>query len=124
MFGLIPLLIGWGVPAKYAKIVAIVGAVVLALVFLFGLKACYDHSIIANHDAKTEASAAKADRKADTKASEQRDKDIARQNQEADQLMKVQQNAKTENDRRLAFHRCLSLQQRARANGLKPPTCV
>ncbi|MFL6728070.1 MAG: hypothetical protein ACJ8FS_16380 [Sphingomicrobium sp.] len=109
---------------KFAK-PAIFGALgLLILLALWGGKCVYDHSIIAAHDAKIEASQAKADRKADNNLATHATADTARQNQEADQLTKVQQNAKTEHDRRIAFHKCLGLQQRARANGLQPPTCV
>lgn len=109
-----------GVP----KFVVWGGLVIIAIGLFFGAKALYDHSIISAHDTKIEASAAKADRAADQKAAVQKEHDIVRQNQEADELIKVQQNAKTDQDRRLAFHRCLSLQQRARENGLQPPRCV
>ena len=110
----------------YAWAILIVGAVLL----LWGAKAMYDHSVIANHDAKTEASAAKADRAADQKAAVQEQKDNQRRDFETDQLMKAIDNAPKDPavpdalEQRRAFYRCLRLQQDARANGLKPPTCV
>lgn len=124
MIAMLAGLLGPVVGLKLARAAAWVVIVLGVIALFFGAKALYDHSIISNHDAKIEASAAKDDRKADQKAADQGAKDLARQNQEADELIKVQENAKSETDRRLAFHRCLSLQQRARANGLKPPRCV
>jgi hypothetical protein len=101
------------------------------IILLIGaVAACYDHSIVSNHDAKIEASAAKADRKADQKSAEQAKIDEARSTQEANQLIEAMDNAPKDPkvddavERRIAFHKCLGLQQRARANGLKPPTCV
>jgi chorismate mutase len=117
----------WSLPAKIG---AAVGAVALLIGLFFGAKALYDHSIIKAHDAGIEASAAKADRAADTKAADQRVIDITRETQEEDQLKKAVDHAvkdpKIPDDveRNLAFHRCLRLQQAARANGLKPPACV
>jgi hypothetical protein len=109
---------------KFAKVAGYVLTILAVIGLFFGAKAIYDHNVISHYRDKVDASAGKADRKADQKAADQKDKDIARQNQEADELIKVQQNAKTETDRRIAFHRCLSLQQRARDNGLVPPSCV
>lgn len=124
---MIGMLIGLIAPTfgeKAARPIAWLIIIAAAVALFFGLKACYDQSIVTKHDAKIEASAAKADRAADQKAAEQKEHDLARQNEEADQLIKVQANAKTEADRRLAFHRCLRLQQRARENGLVTPRCV
>lgn len=127
---LVSLIVGWGVPPKAAKVVLLAALVGLVIALFFGAKAIYDHSIIANHDAKIEASAAKADRKADQKAADQKTIDEQRTAQEADQLQKAVDNAAHDPkvadavEQRHAFYRCLSLQQRARANSLKPPVCV
>ncbi len=119
-----------GASPKNARAYSWALVIVAAVLLLWGAKALYDHSIIANHDNAIEASAAKADRKADEKAANQRVADDARRAQEQDQLVEAIKNAPKDpaidddRERALAFHRCLSLQQRARANGLKPPTCV
>jgi hypothetical protein len=130
MTWLIGLFLARGASPKNARAYAW-GIVIIAVILLaLGLKACYDHSIIANHDTAVEASAAKADRKADQTAVVQEAKDNQRRDQETDQLMKAIQNAPKDpaipddRERALAFHRCLRLQQEARQNGLQPPRCV
>jgi len=121
---LIAMVIGWGVPAKFAKpFLAIMGVALLAILF-FGGKALYDHSVIAKHDAKVEASQAKADRKADNKAAEQRDKDNVRRTAETQELKDVQAHYSDPATRKREFYRCIRLQQAARANGSQPPACV
>lgn len=121
---LVAMVIGWGVPEKFAKpFIAIMGVAMLAILF-FGGKALYDHSVIAKHDAKVEASQAKADRKADNKASEQRDIDNARRSAETQELNDVVKANPDPVERKRAFYRCIRLQQSARANGSKPPSCV
>lgn len=130
---MISLLIGFFAPRlgeKYAKIAAYAVIVVLAVGLFFGAKKLYDLSVVRNHDAKIEASQAKADRAADQKAAVQKENDLNRQQYEQDQLTQAMDHAPHDpkiNDaaeRRIAFHKCLSLQQRARANGLQPPACV
>lgn len=119
-----------GASPKNARAYAWGVVLLAAALLLWGAKALYDHSIVSAHDAKIEASAAKADRKADQKAAEQAAKDAQRLDYETDQLIKAVDNApKDPNvsddlERRLAYHRCLRLQQAARANSLKPPRCV
>ncbi len=112
-----------GVPAKFARPLAIVGLILLIIIALGVGKCTYDRSVIAKHDAKIEAATAKADRKADAAAAVTRRADDARITQEATQLEKVQANAPTDADRRLARHRCLRLQQSARAQGKPSPVC-
>ena len=109
---------------KFAKAAAFGSIAILILLALWGGKCAYDHGVISNYQNKVDASAAKADRKADDKAAQQKFNDVERQNEEADQLIKVQANAKNATERNLAFHRCLRLQQRARDNGLVTPKCV
>lgn len=116
---------------KFAKPAGYVLTALLAIAIFFGAKALYDHKIISNHDAKIDASAAKADRAADQNAAATETTNVARQNYEADQLTRAADDAPKNNPgvdpataRRIAFHKCLGLQQRARANGLQPPRCV
>jgi uncharacterized protein HemX len=117
------LALGLGVPQRFAKAAGILGAVML-LIALLGLGKCaYDRSIIKAHTARQEASNARADRKADTRAAETRRSDDARLAQEQQQLERAQANAQNDTDRRLARHRCLRLQQAARAAGREPPAC-
>lgn len=120
---LIPLVLKLGIPAKFAKPLIYGVLAILAVAAFFGAKAIYDHGVITKHDAKVEAATAKADLKANDHASEQRRADDSRITQEADQLKKVQTNAKTDHDRSLARFRCIRLQQSARAANREPPRC-
>jgi hypothetical protein len=108
---------------KFAKplIYGVLG--LLILLALWGGKCAYDKSVITKHDAKVEAATAKADLKANDHAAEQRRADDARLTQESQQLKEAQNGATTDLDRRLAFQRCLRLQQGARRDGKQPPSC-
>ena len=120
---IIAMLIGWGVPAKLAKPLLIgVGALLLCLAIFAAVK-IHDHGVIATHDAKQEAATAKADRQADTTAAVQRRADDTRLTQETQELQRSTTNAQTDVDRRLAFQRCLRLQQAARASHSVVPAC-
>lgn len=123
MMGLIALALKFGVPPKFAKAAVIAALFALVIAFFALGKCAYDKSIISRHEVKQEAATAKADRKADTHAAEQRRADDSRLTQEADQLKKVQDNAKTDTDRRLARHRCIRLQQAARRDSKLAPAC-
>jgi len=120
---LIPFVLKLGIPARFAKI-AIIGTLIVLAVALLGIGKCaYDKSIINAHEAKQEAATAKADRKADAKAAEQRRADDTRISQERQELEKVVSHAPTDLDRRLAFQRCLRLQQAARSSHRVAPSC-
>lgn len=116
-------LIARGLPEKAAKPLIFAGLAIAILVLSLGLKCAYDRSVIRNHTNAQEAATAKADRKADATAADQRRVDDARLSQETQQLEKAQTNATTDTDRRLAKHRCLRAQQEARRLGKQPPTC-
>lgn len=108
---------------RMARIIAMAGLFLVILAVLYGAKCSYDRKLIGAHDAKQTAATAVADRKADTKAADQRRVDDARVTQETAQLEKVQANAPTDTARRLARHRCLRAQQSARASGKPSPIC-
>ena len=122
--------------AKIAKALGIPslgvwGGLIAILIIALPLAKCaYDKSIIDTHDTEIDLNAAIEDRKADQAATERAVADERRRQFEADQLEKATANAAKDpnipddRERALAFHRCLSLQQRARENGLKPPDCV
>lgn len=61
---LVGILIGWGVPAKFAKPLLYVGGAVLILLALWGAKCAYDNRVIANHEQKLEQRAKPATDKA------------------------------------------------------------
>jgi hypothetical protein len=121
-------LIGWliakGVSQRFARPLAFLLLAIAAAAAMGGAKCAYDAAVISRHEAKQEAATAKADRKADGKAAAQRQDDDRRLTQEEQQLEEVQKHAPTDLDRRLAFHRCLRLQQSARAEGREPPACA
>lgn len=120
---LIRLFTGLGVPAKAAKpVLAVIGALLL-LGVLWGGKCAYDAHVISTHEAKQDAANAKADRQADAKAAEQRRVDDARITNEATELQRSTEHAQTDLDRRLAFQRCLRMQQAARASNSVVPSC-
>ena len=122
---LIARLVTLGIPAKFAKYALFGGLALLVLILLGTAKCSYDKGVIRKHDAATTAAIAQADQKANDAAAIQRTNDAARVTQETDQLDKVQSNVQQDpQSRRVAFYRCLSLQQRARQGGLVAPTCV
>ena len=130
MIGWIVGLIAPTVGEKAAKPVAYALLAIGVILLLWGGKCAYDASVVNNYKTKVEASAAKADRKADQKAADQAATDLARRQYETDQLTEAMRNAPKDptvpddRERALAFHKCLGLQQRARDNGLEPPRCV
>jgi hypothetical protein len=84
----------------------------------------HDHRVIAAHEAKQDAANAKADRKADAKAAEQRRVDDTRVTTETQEINNAVSEAKrTGADPRAAYYKCVRLQQRARAAKLVVPTC-
>lgn len=117
------LALGLGISPRAAKF-GLIAALVVAAILGLGIGKCsYDRSVVKNANAGQEAATAKADRRADTKAAEQRRADDGRLAQETRQLERAQSNAKTDVERRLARHRCLRAQQAARAGGREPPAC-
>lgn len=103
-----------------------IGALVALLVLGLGIAKCsYDRSIISAHDAKQVAATAKADRKADAKAADERRTDDTRLSAETQALNQVETAHATDDPRtrRIARQRCLRDQQAARASGGEPPTC-
>lgn len=118
-------LLGKSVTDKVAKLIGI-GALVLGLAVLAGIAvAIHDHRVIQNHDLKQAASNAVADRKADTKAADQRRDDDSRLSTEEAQLKGTNDATKSQTpaERRLARQRCIRLQQAARASGSVAPAC-
>jgi hypothetical protein len=121
---LIALALKLGVPARFAK-AAIIAALFILALGLLGLGKCaYDKSIINTHEAKQEAATAKADRKADTKAAEQRRADDARLTTETQQIKEAVNEAGNDpTARRAAYYDCVRKQQAARHSGKPPADC-
>lgn len=121
---LIGLALKAGIPDRFAKVAVFIAGALLLVGLLGGAKCAYDSRIIERHDDKRAVKVERADRKADASAAVQRQLDDRRIAQEAAQLEKVQANAPTDLDRRLAKHRCLRSQQAARRDGKQPPACA
>ncbi len=120
LLGLVPSFI----PAQFRK-AAVFIALALALLAILGVGKCaYDRSIIKAHDAKREAVIAKADRKADAKAAEQRRVDDARITTDTQEIKEIISEARSQGvDPRAAYYRCIGLQQAARASNQPSPNC-
>lgn len=123
MSALIAIALRLGVPQRFAKAAVIAALAVLAIAALAVLKSCYDASVVRQHEAERRAAAAQADREADRRSATQRRTDDARLAQEAEALRRTYEDATNDADRRLARHRCIRLQQAARASGRQPPAC-
>lgn len=124
MGSLIAFLISKGVSTRFARPLAY-AVLILGLVAFLALGKCaYDRSVIKRHTAQQEAAVAKADRKADAKAAEQRRVDDARLTTESQEIRETINDAKqTGADPRAAYYRCLGLQQAARRDHKSPAKC-
>jgi Tfp pilus assembly protein PilE len=113
-----------GIPPQFRK-AALIGTAIVLLIVLFGVAKCsYDRSVIKAHDAKQEAVTAKADRKADNHAAEQRRADDARSTTEAQQIKEAVNEARRNGaDPRAAYYDCVRKQQSARKSGKPSPGC-
>lgn len=124
------LFINRGMSPKNARALAWVGLIIAGLLLLWGMKAAYDAAVVDDYRTEVNLDASRKDHKADIKAAERAAADARRLDFEIDQLEKAVTNAPQDpnvaddTERRLAYHRCLRLQQTARANGSEPPRCV
>ena len=124
MTWMIARLIGLGVPARLAKPLLAVVGLVLVIGALWALRACDKRNIIADYTAGSEAKNAKADRKADAKAADERRADDARAVTESQEIKEAINEARqTGADPRAAYYACLVRLQAARRDGLPPPSC-
>jgi len=125
LLGTIGGVVGLNPLGKAAKIVGGLFAAFALVGTFLAAKALYDHRVISNHDAKQVAATAKADRKADAKAADERRVDDSRLGAEATALEQVEVSHATDDarTRRIARQQCLRAQQAARASGSQPPAC-
>jgi hypothetical protein len=121
---IIATLIGWGVPARFAKpLLYGVGAVLLCLV-IWGAVKIHDHRVIATHEAQQEAATAKADRQADTTAAVQRRADDATLTNETTAIKEAVNEAGPDPAaRRSAYYDCVRKQQAARRDSKLSASC-
>lgn len=124
MTWLISLALKLGIPDRFAKL-AVIAALLFGTLTILGIAKCsYDRNIVEKHDAKQEAATAKADRKADTKAAEQRRVDDSRSTAESTQIKEAIDEARhTGGDVRAAYYECVRKQQTARREHKPSPDC-
>lgn len=116
---------GLGIPSQFRKAFVIGMGVLLLLLAIFAAVKIHDHRVIKQHQAAQDAANAKADRKADARAADQRRQDDARTTAEAQEINNaVSQAKRTGGDARAAYYKCVELQQRARAAKRVVPSCV
>jgi hypothetical protein len=124
---MLSLLIGFLAPTvgeKWAKPAAFGLLGLVLLLAMWGGTCAYNHHVIAQHEAKVEAKTAKADRKADNNAADQRRTDDARSTTEATEIKEAVNEAGNDPAaRRAAYYRCVQLQQSARSNRKPSPDC-
>jgi hypothetical protein len=121
---LLKLAAGIGIPEPFRKAAVIGVGVLLLIITIFAAVKIHDHRVVAAHEAKQDAANAKADRKADTKAAEQRRVDDSRLTNETAEVNHAVE--KAGNDpvaRRNAYYACVRAQQSARAKHQQPPVC-
>lgn len=118
LFSLVPAFI----PPQFRKAFAFVALGLAVLAILGAAKCAYDRSVIKAHDAKREAQIAKADRKADAKAAEQRRADdalIVKESQEIKDAITAETDPAS---KRAAYYRCVQILQQARRDK-RAPSC-
>lgn len=109
---------------RFAKAAVIGSGVVLLLLAIFAAVKLHDHRVIREHQAQQEAANAKADRKADANAADQRRADDARSAHESTQIKEaVNEARRTGADARAAYYSCVRAQQAARHAGQPSPAC-
>lgn len=123
MGSIIELLLGWGVPAKFARPLAYAG-LIIALVSMFGVAKCsYDASIIKAHDQKIEAETQKKITAASGNAADQRAKDaILNSKQESEAHNAISSAPETPPSPAAVRLNCLRL-QRAGKDTSRYPAC-
>jgi hypothetical protein len=101
------------------------GALILfAALSLWGLKPCYDSSVIENARQADNAEALRLKARADEKAAQTRGRDQARAQTEAEQLKEtVDEAVEQGRDPRAAYYECIRMQQSARAANRATPAC-
>lgn len=105
-------------PAAFGLLAVAIGLALL------GSKCAYDRSVIEKHEAKREAATAKADRKADANAAEQRRADDNRLTAETTEIKEAVNEAERNGaDPRAVYYDCLRRVQAARRSGVSPAEC-
>lgn len=117
-------LFGRAIGEKAARALLTAGLFVAALLLCWGAIAAYNRSVIAHHEAKQDAATAKADRKADGHAADQRLTDAARTTHEKQQTQEAIDEARRNGtDPRAAYYECVRREQAARNARQPSPDC-
>lgn len=121
---LIAWVISMGVPQKIAKPLIFVIGLIMAAGLLFGLKSCYDNSVVEKARVEGNAKVQTNTNAANEKSSDQRATDTARQQIEQQEVKEAIEDAKANGrDPRAAYYECIRLQQQARKAGRPAPAC-
>ena len=118
--------VGWLGPskAKFAKPLIYGAAAILAVIAFFGLKALYDHSVIAKHDQKAELQQVKRERKADANLQTQIGRDEAASQQRQQEIDNATRNIPDQApSARQRARACLELQRQAEQRRKPKPAC-
>lgn len=114
----------FGLKGKVATAVGGVLSLLLLTGMLWGLKSCYDSSVIENARNRGNIEALEDKAKADANASTSRTDAAVRAQAEGRELEEAINEARTEGrDPRAAYYECVRLQQQARTAGRPTPQC-
>lgn len=124
MTWLLSLVMGAGVPAKFAKPVLIAGLFALALAALGLGKCAYDRSVIRKHEQKAALQQAQRERKADANLQVQTGRDDAATKQRIEEINNA---TRTIPDQRPSARQraiaCVELRREAKQRGKPEPAC-
>jgi Skp family chaperone for outer membrane proteins len=119
---LVALLVGWGVPARFAKPLLIVGGIALLLLAAFAAVKIHDHTVIKQHEHKAALPHAQRERKADANLQTQKTRDDAATQQRQQEIDNATRNIPDQApSARQRARVCLELQRQAKQRG-KPVT--
>ena len=124
MTWLLSLVMGAGVPAKFAKPVLIAGLLALALTALGLGKCAYDRSVIRQHEQKAALDQARRERPADANLHQQSGRDDAASEQRKQEINDA---TRTIPDQRPSARQraiaCVELRREAKLRGKPEPAC-
>jgi hypothetical protein len=120
----IGLLVGWGVPQKFAKPLLIgIGALLLILAIFAAVK-IHDHNVIKQHEQKAALEQAQRERKADANLQTQKTRDDAATEQRQQEIDNATRNIPDQApSARQRARVCLELQRQAKQRGKPISAC-
>jgi uncharacterized protein HemX len=121
---LLSLIMGAGVPQRFAKPVLIAGLFVLALAALGLGKCAYDRSVIRQHEQKAALQQAQRERKADANLQTQKTRDDAAAQQRQQEIDNATRNIPDQApSARQRARACVELRREAQQHGKPQPAC-